>query len=58
MKETGEKNEGGRERRETALLMGEYGEHTDLRLTEGGVNYGLWSLRKQKVAEQPGVCSP
>ena len=26
-------------------------------LTEGGVNYGLWSLRKLTVAMQPGVCS-
>lgn len=41
--------------------MGVYSRCTDhgrgLRLTEGGVNYGLWSLRKQKVAKQPGVAA-
>lgn len=41
--------------------MGVYRQRTDdgwgLRLTEGGVNYGLCSLRKQKVAKQPGVAA-
>lgn len=39
--------------------LGVHSRHTDhgrgLGLTEGGVNYGFWSLRKQKVVVQPEV---
>lgn len=40
-------------------ILGVRNRHTDhgwgLSLTEGSVNYGFWSLRKQKVAVQPEV---